>query len=195
MTCICSYRTHTQLLVVADRRIVAEDELISDQYVKYTLLAGNRLLVAIAGELGPAHVWLRAARRAKAKTIDELMSDFVPGEHVSLVYDRHTHELYVADGAGSLLQPAGDVVAIGSGAAFVRGYLAASEPLGGLDGQACVATAERLLVQALQASSKQHLSISPDCDVLLLTREPARAPRTSASRRRSASQRADRRAA
>lgn len=183
MTVAIAYLDETGCSFVADRRVIAETGVVSDTFPKLVSLAQGRLTVAIAGDLGPAQVWLRAAAKHKVRDLESLLAEACGGDWNSLVYDAVAHVLVSTDGIGSSVQIA-TMYTIGSGADFVRGYLSAAAAVG-----ADATGRLEWLGAAVSACSEHNLSVSRSCDAWYVPRQ-SRAKRVNRSARQSRRQRA-----
>lgn len=178
MTCVAAFLDDTGAGFVSDRRVIANCSVVSDTFCKVSTLAGGRLTVAFAGEVGPAQVWMRAAQRNKVKDLEGLLAEHCGGDFGFIVYDAIAHELYSGCGACSLI-PITHYSILGSGEDFVRGYLHAgglpTDRNGKLD----------QFARAISECSMYNLSVSRDVDSLFISRaRPVPRARRKSRRRR-----------
>jgi phage FluMu protein gp41 len=107
-----------------------------------------------------------------------LLDEQVGGDYDTVVYDAVAHQLYLADGQGCVVPHASEPACIGSGAEFLRGFVAA---VGSVDAET--------LQRAIEACATRDLSVSRESSVTCVPRV-ARASVKRSRARRSARRRA-----
>lgn len=156
-------------VIVSDRRVIAGASIVSDAFVKHFVLAEGRYGVAIAGEIGPAQVWMRACSKLGVKklpNVEAVIAEHCGGDFAFILYDGAAGRMYSGDGCGSLVEHAPNTTyAIGAGADFLLGYLAAvdSEP-------GSLPIAQAWFEEAIAACAVSNVSVSRECDVLRIER-------------------------
>jgi hypothetical protein len=179
MTCVAVVKTKSGAGFVADKRVLFDCSITTDSFSKLARFGNGRLTVGIAGDVGPAQVWLRAATKSRVSTIPGLLAEHVGGDFHFVVYDAKIHELCWGDSHGAITSIESHAV-IGSGGDYVRGYVAAAGmPTNGKE-------AVTRLVCAIQECSKTNVSVSHVLETAWIARRslpPKRAPSRKAARR------------
>lgn len=171
MTVALSYKTSDGCYIVADKRVCQDASILTDGFTKVRAI--GPLVIAIAGEIGAASRWLRAAERESVETFDDLVDLCQGGDYGSSVYDASTHTLYQGDAAGAFIAVE-RLAAIGAGADYCRGFLEAAGVPAGQEAA--------LLTTAVEHCARTNLSVSHETDLSYVSRLASATSRRRAKR-------------